>query len=314
MANHLDLTSSQCETQYNLRRAHPDFQHILADWQVQSAQTRRDLAVAPNLQYGPSENETLDLFSAKNKHAPLLLFIHGGYWQSGDKRDVSFVARYLVEAGITVCVSNYGLAPGTTLATMVEQTRRTLGWLHANAARFNFDHRRIYLMGHSAGAHLAAMMLTRHGLQTASPDPQAAGARNAPNQNPDHPGNHENGKPAVQGVIAISGLFDLAPLLQTSINQALQLKPGEAARLSPVHLYKELSSPLYTLVGARETEAFKTQELAIAAHWNQVYPLPHVPDKHHYTVLDIFMDPANPWLREIAARITKSKIGFPASR
>ena len=273
-----ELTPEQCELQYNLRQAHSDFPSILKDWQDWSEQTRRDLDFEADLQYGPSTDETLDLFLADTPQpSPLLLFIHGGYWQSGDKRDVSFIARHLVPAGISVAVNNYGLAPQTNLQGMVEQTSRALQWLSSQAGRFHIDPAKIILMGHSAGGHLSAMMLTAYGAS----ENKATG-------------------PRVQGAIAISGLFDLQPLLHTTLNDALQLDVEQVQKLSPLSLKKTVKASLYTLVGALETQAFKNQEQVIGAHWPDVQMLPNVDGKHHYTVLDLFNDPDNPWFKCIA--------------
>ncbi|MBS0317674.1 MAG: alpha/beta hydrolase [Proteobacteria bacterium] len=266
----------QSEAEYNLRRRHADFPEILARWQAWSAQTRATLALHADQAYGPSEDERVDIFPAAQAGAPLLLFIHGGYWQGGDKRDVSFVAHRLVGSGIAVAVSNYALAPHVPLGTMVEQTRRLVDWLHREAARFGADPQRIFLMGHSAGGHLAAMMLSDHG-------PQQAGVR-----------------AALRGVFAISGLFELTPLLTTSINRALGLSPEQAVQLSPARGRRVCDAPLWTLVGADETESFRTQAGWIAAQWSNVRPLPWVAGKHHYTVLDIFRDAAHPCRDAIA--------------
>lgn len=260
----------QSEAEYNLRRRHSDFPEILKRWQAWSEQTRAALFVYADQAYGPSADERVDIFPAAQAGAPLLLFIHGGYWQGGDKSDVSFVARRLVEAGIAVAVNNYGLAPRVPLGAMVEQTRRLVGWLHREAARFGADPRRIFLMGHSAGGHLAAMMLSEHG-------PQEADVRSA-----------------LRGVFAISGLFELTPLLTTSLNQAIDLTPERAEQLSPARGRRVCDAPLWMLVGADETESFRTQAGWMAAQWSNVHPIPWVAGKHHYTVLDIFRDTAHP--------------------
>lgn len=261
-----------CEAEYNLRRRHGDFPAILADWQSRSAQTRAELGGRLDLAYGDTPLERLDLFPAARPDAPLLMFIHGGYWQGGDKADVSFVARHLVKAGMAVAVLNYGLAPAHTLDTMVAQTRRAIDWLHDNATQLGIRSDGITLMGHSAGGHLAAMMLTAHG--------------------PSVP---------VCSVIAISGLFELAPLLHTSINDAVRMDASTAARLSPARLRKTGQATLYTIVGQQETGAFQWQVQCIGRQWDNVQPLPLVNDRHHYTVLDIFEEPDNPWFAQVVA-------------
>lgn len=270
---------ADCEAEYNLRRRHADFPDILKDWQSWSARTRADLPVHLDQPYGASADEQVDIFPATQPHAPLVVFIHGGYWQGGDKRDVSFVARHLVGAGAAVAVCNYGLAPHVSLSSMVDQTRTLVTWLHREAARFGADPQRIYLIGHSAGGHLAAMMLSQQG-------PQDAQAR-----------------AAIRGVFAISGLFELAPLLHTSINNALGLTAEQAAYLSPARNRRACDAALHTIVGADETASFRTQVGWISAQWANVHPYPWVAGKHHYTVLDMFRSAGNPCLAHILGAV-----------
>ena len=261
------------ELNYNLRLRHPDAMDIMRDWQRRSAIARRQMSVLEDLAYGESEWEKLDIFMA-SPSAPLLVFIHGGYWQGGDKRDVSFVAAPFVRAGVTVALINYGLAPDTPIEAMLAQTARAVRWLHANAAAYGVDAQRIHLMGHSAGGHLAAAMLART-------EETAAMSR------------------LVRSATAISGLFDLAPLIATSWNMALRLDERRAALSSPARLERNSDAPLFTLVGADETEGFKQQAASIGQSWSKVRSLPWVTDKHHYNVLDIFDGPSNPWLGEL---------------
>ena len=261
------------ELNYNLRLRHPDAMDIMRDWQRRSAIARRQMPVLEDLAYGESEWEKLDLFTAAPS-APLLVFIHGGYWQGGDKRDVSFVAAPFVRAGVAVALINYGLAPDTPIEAMLAQTARAVRWLHANAAAHGVDAQRIHLMGHSAGGHLASTMLA-HTAETADVSR------------------------LVRSATAISGLFDLAPLINTSWNQALGLDPDRASQLSPLHRERASDAPLYTLVGSEETEGFKQQAAHIERHWRHVQSLGLVTGKHHYNVLDIFDGANNPWLQQL---------------
>ena len=231
------------------------------------------MPVLEDLAYGESEWEKLDLFTAAPS-APLLVFIHGGYWQGGDKRDVSFVAAPFVRAGVAVALINYGLAPDTPIEAMLAQTARAVRWLHANAAAHGVDAQRIHLMGHSAGGHLASTMLA-HTAETADVSR------------------------LVRSATAISGLFDLAPLIATSWNMALRLDERRAALLSPARLERNSDAPLLTLVGADETDGFRQQAASIEQSWSSVRCLPWVTGKHHYNVLDIFDEPGNPWLGEL---------------
>ncbi|MDK3022680.1 alpha/beta hydrolase [Cupriavidus taiwanensis] len=280
--SHKRRINPQNEADFNLRQRHPDALDQMAGWQRHSALARAALAHEPDVAFGAAPDERMDIFSAARSGAPAVMFIHGGYWQAGDKRDVSFVASALVRAGITVVVNNYTLAPAATLERMVEQTARALQWLHRHAGRYGIDPDRLHVMGHSAGGHLAAMMLTAHG--------STAGAG-------------KGGGAPVRSAIAISGLFDLAPLVDTSVNDVLGLDAASAGRLSPVRLDRDSDAPLYTLVGADETEGFKAQARRIAAYWQGVHALAPVAGRHHYDVLNIFRDEGNPWLAAVAGVI-----------
>lgn len=282
-ANNIEIDTDN-ETNYNVRQRHADALDVMSAWQRHAAEVRERLAGWREAAFGPGKDERIDVFPASvasGATTPAVLFIHGGYWQGGDKRDVSFVAPLLVRAGVAVAINNYALAPGASLDTMLAQTRAALRWLHGNAARFGIDVNRLYVMGHSAGGHLAAMMLTAHG---------EAGSAAAP----------------LQGAIALSGLFDLAPLVTTSINRALGLDAANAQRLSPTQLARHSAAPLYTIVGANETPGFFEQQARIGEHWRDVHALAPAAGKHHYTILDVFREPANATLAEIVGILTRN--------
>ncbi|HKT96360.1 MAG TPA: alpha/beta hydrolase [Paraburkholderia sp.] len=269
---------AECEANYNLRAHHPDALTLMAGWQRHAANARATLEYCADERFGESVHERIDVFPAVRRDAPAVMFIHGGYWQAGDKHDVSFVAPLLVRQGIAVAINNYALAPQASLDTMVAQTRKALHWLHRHAERFGIDANRLYVMGHSAGGHLAAMMLTTHG---------AANGVAAP----------------VRGAIALSGVFDLVPLVDTSINRALGLDAANAQRLSParlVRLARPSDAPVYTLVGEGETRGFHEQRTLLSHHWQGVHHLAPVAGRHHYDILELFREPGNAWLESIA--------------
>ena len=105
----------EAEAHYNLRLRHPDALEQMARWQRYAAQARAELAHTADVAFGNGPDERIDIFPAAQRGAPAVMFIHGGYWQAGDKADVSFVASELVRAGIALAVNNYSLAPGATL-------------------------------------------------------------------------------------------------------------------------------------------------------------------------------------------------------
>ena len=231
------------EAGYNLRLRHPEFEEYFAVWESESARVRAASACTLDVRYGDGPNMTADLFPVPAGTAPIQVFIHGGYWRGMDKSSHSFPAEGFVAAGGAAVSLNYALAPAVTLDTIVEQCRAALEWVADNAGRLNGDPRRIFVSGHSAGGHLTAMMLCTD--WTA------------------------RGRPAdfVKGGTAISGIFDLAPLMETSINDDIRLDAKSAARLSPIFNLPAAGAPLIAAVGAAETAEFVAQNRAFAEAW-----------------------------------------------
>src|SRR5438105_7207286 len=200
------------DLQYNNRARIPEHPQIFERWQKASATARDGLAGELDLRYGDLPGETIDVFPAAESNAPVLVFIHGGYWRSLDKNDVSFVAPTFVQAGATVVLPNYALCPAVSIETIALELVAALAWVWRNAVQCNGDPHRVVVAGHSAGGHLAAMLL--------SCDWRAVA--------PDLPAR------VVAGVHAISGLFDLEPLRHTPcLKDDLQLTAASARRLSP---------------------------------------------------------------------------------
>ena len=189
-----------------------------------------------DLQYGPGDEETLDLFlPAGSELSPLHVFIHGGYWQLLSKNESCFAAPTFQMNGSYFAAINYTLAPHQTLSGIVDENRRAVAWLYQNAGRWGFDRERIYLSGHSAGAHIAMMMLltdwTTFGLPV----------------------------DAIKGVCAISGIFDLEPVRLSYVNDVVGMDAAEAERNSPI-LHKHLNHcPVIFSYGENETAEFKRQ-------------------------------------------------------
>ena len=218
------------EREYNARAAIREHPQIFARWIEQGAAARRLRACEMDLQYGPLNVERLDFFHAHQADAPLLVFIHGGYWRSLDKSDLSWIAPPLLQHGVAVAVTNYGLAPQTSIEDIVRQQLKALAWLYHNAERLRFNPDRIVVAGHSAGGHLTAMMMAALWQQFDSTLPSGL----------------------VKAGLAISGVFDLRPLVNAPfVNVDLKLDLKRARALSPIEMPSATSAPLITAVGAR---------------------------------------------------------------
>ncbi|SLN62643.1 alpha/beta hydrolase [Ruegeria meonggei] len=212
-----------------------DLTPYLDSYTALSAQHRARMEVREDLAYGESPTQVLDFFPAKGAGAPLHVFVHGGYWQALSQRESAMMAPALIEAEQSFATLNYTLAPDARLDQMVNECRDALLWLAANAFNLGFDPSRITLSGHSAGAHLVAMVMA-----TSADELARAGLR-------------------VRDVILISGVYDLEPISLTPVNDPLQLSPVEVHDLSPI-LHLPAPGPRYHVtVAERDTPEFIRQ-------------------------------------------------------
>ena len=252
---------------YNNRALVPDHAAYFSRWAEDSATVRSSQPCTLDVPYGTGPNETLDIFPAAQAGAPVLVFVHGGYWRSLDKSDHSFVAPPLVREGACVVVPNYALCPAVTVPQIVMQMVQALLWVHAHINRFGGDPRRITVAGHSAGGHLAAMLLACQW--------RALGA--------DLP------RGLVRNALSISGLYDLEPIMHTPFLQSsLQLTPPDALRTSPACMPAPRQGVLYTVAGGDESDEFLRQNELIRNVWGQrtVPVCEGLPGLNHFSVLD----------------------------
>ena len=233
------------DREYNPRLSVPNVGEYLERWQSGAKRVRDEVSARWDLSYGPSSEEILDYYPAKSASAPLLIFVHGGYWRALHKDDFSWVAPRFLENGVSVANVNYALAPGVGLGEIVAQIRRSVAWLHSNAGELGFDPERVVCCGHSAGGHLAAMLLAT--------DWQAFGVSLTQ---------------PLCGVVAISGLFDLEPLMRASFLQGeIILSNREVHDLSPANLQPISGSRVLTMVGEKESNEFHRQNHLLAERW-----------------------------------------------
>lgn len=263
----------ELDREYNPRLSISDHAEIVARWQADSAAARSRLTHTADLSYGPSPAEKMDFFPAK-KRGPLLVFIHGGYWRARDKSDFHFLATPFVNAGVSVAMPNYGLAPATSLEEIVRQTLRAISWLYHEAEALNFDAQRIVIAGHSAGGHLAAMMA-------------AADWRRWEDDLPDD---------LIRGVVSISGLYNLVPLSRAPfLRDDLCLNEVSARHVSPIAYVPNPSVSLVTAVGSNETRSFHDQNRLIRAAWPECFLKDiDLPGRHHMTAVEALGEVTHP--------------------
>jgi len=263
------------DAQYNNRARVADSLVLLDRWTQASAMVRQGVRCALDIRYAEDGDpaSTLDVFPTDVADAPVLVFIHGGWWRALDKSDHSFVAPVFTEAGAMVVVPNYALCPRVGIEHIALQLTQAVAWAWRHAREHGGDPNRIVLVGHSAGGHLAAML--------SCCDWKAVG-RDLP-------------RGLIKGAMSISGVHDLEPMPHIGfLAEDLRLDAERARRLSPIHFPPPpLDMPFHALVGADESEEFRRQTRAIREAWGaRAVPVcEEVAGTNHYTVLHDLADP-----------------------
>ena len=260
------------EAEYNNRARVPENPELLAGW-ARDAAAYRDKHAPQRIVYGTGLRQVIDVFAGdgKNNEAggnePLAIFIHGGYWQALDGSWFSHMARGLNTHGISVAVPTYDLCPQVSVADIIEQMRRALRELAKTSGR-------LVVGGHSAGGHLAACMLAT--------DWKAYDASLPPR--------------LVRAAYAISGLFDLQPLVPTTINKALGLDQAAARAASPLFWAAPSQGSLDAVVGEAESAEYHRQSRTIVETWGSGGLATHygiIPAANHFTAIAPLADPAS---------------------
>lgn len=271
------------DAQYNNRGLVPDFARYFERWKSSSATVRAEAKDATlDVAYGPSGLEKLDIFPAKAQASgrpPMLVFIHGGYWRAMDKSDFTYPARSYVEAGITYVPVNYGLTPAITLDELIRQTCAAVEFLYRNPHIHGGDINRLYVSGHSAGGHLAPLVMTADWA-----------AKGLPTD-------------VVKGAVAISGLYDLEPIRLSYLNEGMNLDEASVRRNSPIHGVPPASrryGPLVLSVGGDESDEFRRQQADYASAWvksQKPATIVDAPGRNHFSVIDAFAEPQHALFR-----------------
>jgi arylformamidase len=265
------------ELEYNNRTRVPENPAIMASWGRDAAAYRAEHA-ARQIAYGPGLRNTIDLFSGDGR-GPIVAFIHGGYWQAFDGSSFSHCARGLNAHGIDVAIPSYSLCPQVTVDTIISEMR-------AAARELAKLGRPLVISGHSAGGHLAACLLATDWRMQDSSLP----------------------KDLVIAAYAISGLFDLLPLVGTSINKALGLDSATARAASPLFWMAPDHGSLDAVVGEAESAEYHRQSRTVTEAWARGgLPTRYgmVADANHFTAIAPLSDPASPMvlrLKELARR------------
>ena len=277
------------EKEYDNRGLVPEHPEIFARGD-RNAEAYRAAArdAKPGLSYGPSPRQIIDLFPGKDAgaDAPLVMFIHGGFWRMRSPKEYSHMAAGPNAHGVSVAVAGYDLCPQVTLATIIEEMRAACLYL------WREQRKRITVVGHSAGGHLAACMVATD-FRTLAPD--------AP---PD----------LVPAGVAISGVFDLDPMLKISVNDDLKLDAKQAHDCSPLTWKVPAGRMLDVVVGGAESSEFLRQSRTIAEAWRQDMVdtrYEEVPGANHFTVVEPLGDPGSRLTKrvvELARKVQAAKL------
>jgi arylformamidase len=270
------MTAIDYEAEYNNRARIPAYRDIIARWQATSAIDRAAATAELDQPYGAGERQRYDLFHAADPAAPLVVYIHGGYWQMGGRQDTAFVARALTAAGVAVAVPSYSLCPAVSVMQIVDELRGCLAVLWARTGK------RPVVVGHSAGGHLVAAMLATD--WAARPDVPAD---------------------LVRAGCAISGVFELAPLIPTTINAATRLDAAAAAAASPLGWPPPPAGcALVAVVGGDETGEFHRQSRALTERWGRAGVATEylaIAGANHFTIVDELTRPDSAMFRRVVA-------------
>lgn len=267
------------ERHYNPRIAAPDFETHLTACAAQSKEARDRLAGRLDLRYGESAGERLDLFAPEADGAPINIFIHGGYWRALSKDDFTIIAEPLVAAGAIAVIMDYDLCPNVTLDRIVEETLACVAWVARRAEEFGGDPDRIYLSGHSAGAHLAAMALAWDWTSAGLP------------------------ADLIKGAVLVSGVYDPEPVLHLDVNAEIGLTPAVAARNNALQRKARPGVDLLIAAGGEEPEGWVQQSRdyhAMAAPGGRFIT---VEGEDHFSIIWQMARPDGVLFREIAAQM-----------
>ncbi|HZQ60032.1 MAG TPA: alpha/beta hydrolase [Casimicrobiaceae bacterium] len=254
------MSRAALDAAYNNRAAVPRYEAIVAQRRQRSAEVRRNTAGRLDLRYGERARQRLDFFPASNANAPVFAYIHGGYWQSTEKESSTYLIEGPLAHGVAVALIEYTIAPEAGMDEIVAEIRSAIDWLAMHARELGGDPACLYVGGHSAGGHLAAMTLDKE----------------------------------IAGVLCISGLFELEPIRLGSLNDNIDMSEASAERNSPLLHVPTQAPPLIVAVGALELPELVRQSADyVAMLQKHGLPARYLPidGRDHFTVLDELASP-----------------------
>ena len=272
----------ELEQQYNARESVSDFDAEIARYRQLSAECYDSCQVFRDLSYGTVETQKIDYFPA-GPNAPVLIFVHGGYWRLLGRGDSAFMVKALANVGISSAIVEYTLAPEATLEQIVEEVRSAVAWIFKNVANYGGDPTRLVISGSSAGAHLAAITLTSE-WQSALGLP----------------------KDVLKAGLLLSGLYDLEPVRHCKPNEWLRLDQDSAAKASPQELTYEPGPKVHLSWGGQETDEFKRQSRDFFAKLEASgidATCSEIADRNHFDIVTDLADPDSALFKQLVSMI-----------
>lgn len=265
---------AKLDSDYGARASVPAavFEAEMQRYRALSEVARARVGTFFDVQYDPTSGQSLDIYGTKEGESrPVFVFIHGGYWRSLSKHDSAFMAPMLAAKGIATAVIDYRLAPQVDLAEIVREVRAGLAFLWREGAQFGLDTDRIFVGGSSAGGHLTGTLLSG-GWHSAYDVP-----RNI-----------------IKGGLPVSGLFDLAPVVKSFVQEWITLTPAEVKALSPAANLPQQGCPVIVAYAAGEPAGFVRQSREYARLWQEAgFPtqMLEIDGKNHFDVILDLTDP-----------------------
>lgn len=256
----------QLNCQYNTRLHVPAYAEYFERWERLSRQTENQHTVVKDISFGSHEKERMDIYPSATPHSRVIVFLHGGYWHLLDKSMFHFLADHYLSHSVTTVLVNYPLAPHAGISEIVLSCRKALRWLYSNVEGFNGDPAQLFVIGHSAGGHLASMMMVDKEMNF------------------------------IKGIVSLSGIFRLEPVMRSYVNDAIGMNKKMADNNSPVFLDPAVECPLLLATGMEESDEFKNQSDELYNRWKRKsgnVELIQVPGKNHYSILDSVVEKNN---------------------
>jgi arylformamidase len=261
----LHYTKAELDRNFDQRGWITNAEELIVRYQARSRAARADFAHVPNIPYGPTADEVLDLFPVANADAPVQIFVHGGAWRNFSKDDYSFPAATLVPAGIHTVVLNFANLPEVSLQEMITQVRRGIDWTCRNAKSFKGDANAIFVSAQSSGAHLAMMALTRDWTGEGLPND------------------------LVRGAVCISGPYDLEPVMLSARSSYVKVAKEDERALSPVYNADRIGPRVFLAYAEHDTYEFQRQSRAFGAALERAGRLAgirQIPGLNHFELIE----------------------------